>query len=422
MSGLNSEWLTSIFKSKEVRNRIFYSIVVIVIFRLLAAVLVPGIKEDSLSELFAGSGIDQSVLLLSGGLLETASIVAIGIGPYISASIVIQLLGSVIPKLEELRKEGVEGRRKLSMYTRFLTVPLAIMQSFVVYSTLRGFNLIEPLDSLELAVLIGTLTAGAMVVMWIAELMTENGVTNGSSYIILLGVLASSPSVINNNIQRADSLQILWFVIVMVAIIMTIVFVSQAERKIKVLYSRRIRAAGNQESYVPLKITQFGVMPVIFAAALISFPQLISQFLISRDFNERVTEIAFQINDFISDPWVQNGGLFLLVLFFSFFYITVVFNPVEIAENLQKNGGFIPGIRPGKQTSDYLRTVSFRLTALGAIFLGILSILPTLLVALDILPAQIFSGTSLLIAVGVVLDMRRQIESMIVIRSYDKYI
>lgn len=415
-------WLNSIFKSVEVRNRIFYSLVVIIVFRVLAAVLVPWVDKDDIQSLFQDSGLDQSISVLSGGLLETASIAAIGIGPYISASIVIQLLGSVIPKLEELRKEGEEGRRKISMYTRLLAVPLAILQAFVIYSTLRGFGLVDNLDKFELTVLISTLTAGSMIVMWVAELMTENGITNGSSFIILLGVLSSVPSVLETNLSRADLLEIIWFAFVIFIIVATIVLISQAERKVKVLYSRRVRSSGNQESYIPLKIAQFGVMPVIFAMSLLSFPQLIAQLLISREVNKDLTEYANRTIEFLADPWVSNLGIFFLVIFFSFFYITVVFNPVEIAENLQKNGGFVPGMRPGKQTADYLRTVSFRLTSLGALFLAILAVLPTLLVALDILPAQIFSGTSLLIAVGVVLDMRRQIESMVVIRNYDRYI
>jgi preprotein translocase subunit SecY len=410
------------FKSKEVRDRIFFSTVILIVFRALAAVPLPGVDAGALAELFSGNAIGDNLALLSGGLLQTASVIAIGIGPYISASIIIQLLGSVIPKFEELRNEGAEGRRKLSTYTRYLTVPLAVMQSFVVYSSLRGFNLIEPLVGADLAVLIATLTAGAMIVMWMGELVTESGVGNGSSYIILLGILAGIPEVFTKNLRTSDTLQMVWFLIILALTMIAIVIVTQAERRIKVMYSRRVRVSGNQDSYIPIKIAQFGVMPVIFAVSLISFPALMAQFLIGRDVSDRVTEISLQVIDFLNTPLVQNWGLFLLVVGFSFFYVTVVFNPKELSENLQKNGGFIPGIRPGTQTSNYLRKVSFRLTAVGGVFLGILAILPTLLVTLDLLPAQFFSGTSLLIAVGVVLDMKRQIESMVVVRNYDKYL
>lgn len=411
------------YSTPEIRQRVYFIVIILVIFRLLAAVPVVGIDRESLSQLFGQlGGIGDTISTVSGGVLETASIVAIGLGPYINASIILQLLGTVIPKLEELRKEGSQGRRIISMYTRYLTVPFAILQSFVIYSTLRGFGLVGELQTLELITMVSALTGGALLMMWMGELVTDKGIGQGSSYLIAIGILASLPSIVSNNIRTADTLQMIWFVFILLAIFAITIFLTQGERRIKVMYSRRVRATGVQDNYVPIKLTQFGVMPVIFAVSLISFPQLIAQFLVSRDFNTQLTEISSEIIRYLSDPLTVDIATFLLVIAFSFFYVTVVFNADELAENLQKQGAFIPGIRPGKQTASFLRKSSFRLTAVGGVFLATLAILPNVLVQTGILSATIMSGTGLLIIIGTVLEIKRQIESMIVVRSYDRYL
>lgn len=411
------------YSTPEIRQRVYFIVIILVIFRLLAAVPVVGIDRESLSQLFGQlGGIGDTISTVSGGVLETASIVAIGLGPYINASIILQLLGTVIPKLEELRKEGSQGRRIISMYTRYLTVPFAILQSFVIYSTLRGFGLVGELQTLELITMVSALTGGALLMMWMGELVTDKGIGQGSSYLIAIGILASLPSIVSNNIRTADTLQMIWFVFILLAIFAITIFLTQGERRIKVMYSRRVRATGVQDNYVPIKLTQFGVMPVIFAVSLISFPQLIAQFLVSRDFNTKLTEISSDIIRYLSNPLTVDIATFLLVIAFSFFYVTVVFNADELAENLQKQGAFIPGIRPGKQTASFLRKSSFRLTAVGGVFLATLAILPNVLVQTGILSATIMSGTGLLIIIGTVLEIKRQIESMIVVRSYDRYL
>lgn len=411
------------YSTPEIRQRVYFIVIILVIFRLLAAVPVVGIDRESLSQLFGQlGGIGDTISTVSGGVLETASIVAIGLGPYINASIILQLLGTVIPKLEELRKEGSQGRRIISMYTRYLTVPFAILQSFVIYSTLRGFGLVGELQTLELITMVSALTGGALLMMWMGELVTDKGIGQGSSYLIAIGILASLPSIVSNNIRTADTLQMIWFVFILLAIFAITIFLTQGERRIKVMYSRRVRATGVQDNYVPIKLTQFGVMPVIFAVSLISFPQLIAQFLVSRDFNTQLTEISSEIIRYLSNPLTVDIATFLLVIAFSFFYVTVVFNADELAENLQKQGAFIPGIRPGKQTASFLRKSSFRLTAVGGVFLATLAILPNVLVQTGILSATIMSGTGLLIIIGTVLEIKRQIESMIVVRSYDRYL
>jgi preprotein translocase subunit SecY len=343
-----------IIKTKEIRDKIFFSLIILVVFRLLAAIPVVGITADAIKSLFAGNGFGDIVSTVSGGVIETASLVAIGLGPYINASVILQLLGSVIPKLEELRKEGAEGRRVISMWTRFLTVPMAILQSFVIYTTLRGFNgadglpLIAQLSTLQLLAMSGALSGGAILMMWLSELVAESGIgQQGSSYIIFLGIVANIPGSITKNFQFMDTFEKIMLIVVYLAIIFAVIFITESEKRVRVQYSRRVRTTGQAyESFIPLKLTQFGVMPVIFAISLFSFPQLISQFLLSRNINESVNWWSNQIISTMSNPWFNNIGIFVLIIAFSFFYLTVVFNTDEQAEQLQKNGAFIPGIRP----------------------------------------------------------------------------
>ncbi len=416
------ENIKSIFKTKEIRDKIIFSLIILFVYRVLSAVPVSGIPAEAIKKLFEGTGLGDILSTVSGGVLENASIVAIGLTPYINASIIFQLLGTVIPKLEELSKEGPEGRRKISMYTRIATVPLAILQSFVIYSTLRGFGLIENLEVLELIAMSATLTAGSIIMMWFGELLSEDGIGGGSSYLIMLGILSGIPGTLRSNLLTMDSFQKIVFTLFTVVLIISVIIITQAERQIKIQYSRRVRTGGALESYLPIKLTQSGVMPVIFSMAFLSFPQLIGKFLISRNFNDIITKYSEKALEYLDNPYIFNGLSFILVVAFSFFYLTVVFKTDEIAENLQKQGAFIQGIRPGEKTSDYLQKVAFRLASVGAVFLALLSILPDILVRTGLISSAIFSGTGLLIVVGVILDIKRQIESMRTTRSYDKYL
>ncbi|MHC1716476.1 MAG: preprotein translocase subunit SecY [Candidatus Dojkabacteria bacterium] len=416
------EKIKSIFKTKEIRRKILFSLLILLIYRILSAVPVSGIPAEAIVKLFEGTGFGDILSTVSGGVLETASIVAIGVTPYINASIIFQLLGTVIPKLEAYRKEGPEGRRKISMYTRIATVPLAILQSFIIYSTLLGFGLITELQPLELMAMSATLTGGAIAMMWFGELISEDGLGGGTSYLIMLGILSGIPGTIRTNFVTMDEFQKIVFVLFSLILIVSVIIITQAERRIKVQYSQRVRTGGALESYIPIKLTQSGVMPVIFAMAFLSFPQLIGKFLISKNFNPMVTSITEKVIEALSNPYVYNTVTFFLVIAFSFFYLTVVFKTDELAEDLQKHGAFIQGIRPGDNTSDYLRKVSFRLATIGAIFLATLSILPDIFVNTGIITAVVFSGTGLLIMIGVVLEIKRQVESMMTVRSYDKYL
>lgn len=411
-----------IFVTEEIRKKIMFSTAILLAYRFLAAIPVAGIPADAIRKLFEGSNFGDLLSTVSGGVLETASVAAIGLGPYINASILLQLLGTVIPKLEELRKEGPEGRRRISMYTRLITVPIAMMQSFIVYSTLRGFGLVSQLGILELVTMIATLTAGSIIVMWFAELTSESGIGGGSSYLIFLGIIAGIPGTMSSNFMLMDTLQKVVFLLVTLLLIVAVIYISEAQRKIKVQYSRRVRVGGAMDSYIPIKLTQFGVMPVIFAVSLLSFPQLIGKFILSRDFNETVINITTKVMNLLGNPYFNNIMTFILIVGFAFFYLTVVFKTDELAENLQKQGGFIQGLRPGKQTSEYLKKVAFRLAAVGAVFLGFISILPNILIQLNLMTVTVITGTGLLIMVGVVLEIKRQIESMIVVRDYERYL
>jgi len=411
--------IITIFKVEDVRKKIIFSIFIMIFFRLLASIPVVGIPVDAIVQLFSGNEFGDLLSTVSGGVLETASLVAIGLGPYINASIILQLLTSVIPQLEELKQQGTEGRRRISMYTRLLAVPLAILQSFVIFSTLRGFGLIGELTTLQIVVMSSSLTAGSMIMMWFGELVSESGVGGGSSLLIALGIIAGISGTITTNFRLMDNLQKGVFGVMTLSLVVATVLITQAERKIKIQHSRRVRAGGSSQNYVPIKLTQSGVMPVIFATTVLSFPQLIAQFLISKDYSENITSISKKIMEILSNNYVSNIGLFVLIVLISFLYLSVVFNTEELAENLQKQGAFISGIRPGKMTDEYLRKTALRLTAVGSIFLALISILPKVLITLGFMSTTVISGTGMLIVVGVIVDIKREVESMMVVRSYN---
>lgn len=421
MSNLK-EKILSIFRTKEIRNKILFSLLILVVYRVLSAIPVSGIPAEALIQLFEGTQLGDVLSTVSGGVLESASLVAIGLTPYINASIIFQLLGTVIPKLEELRKEGPEGRRKISMYTRIATVPLAILQSFVIYSTLRGFGLIDTLSTLELVGMSAALTGGSMVMMWFSELISEQGVGGGSSYLIMLGILSGIPGTVRTNFVTMDNFQkIVFFATALILIVVTII-ITQAERRVPIQYSRRVRAGGAMDSYIPIKLTQSGVMPVIFAMSLLSFPQLIAKFLVSKNYSEGVTYWANKVIEWLGNTYIYEAISFVFIIAFALFYLTVVFNTDDLSENLQKQGAFIQGVRPGNNTSDYLRKTALRLNVVGAIFLALVSVLPSFMIHFGLMTASVITGTGLLIVIGVVLDMKRQTESMMVVRRYDKYL
>lgn len=411
------------WRNKEIRDKLWFSLMIIVVFRFMAAVPVPGVPLDALKRFFGDSSFGQVLSLVSGGVLENATLVAIGLGPYINASVIFQLLGSIIPKIEELQKEGAQGRRVINMYTRLLTVPLAILQSLVIYSILQQYGIMTKLEPLALTNMVATLTAGAVIMMWLGELVSENGFGGGSSLLIFAGIMAGVPGSLKTNAGVLTTNDLLIVAAVYFVIIMLVVFITQAERPVPVQYARRVRAAGSGiGGSLPVKINQSGVMPVIFAMSFLSFPQLIAEFLTGGKVPDWIKNAAQWLVGQLSNSFTYNALLFVLIILFSLFYTFVVFNPTEIAENLQKQAAFVPGVRPGAQTVKHLTGIAGKLAVLGALFLACIALVPNIAKELGLLSQTVFSGTGLLIAVGVVLDVRREIEAMIVTQSYESYL
>lgn len=420
--------IQSVFKDKEVRSKLIYTIIAIVVFRILAAVPTPGLDKDALQALFSSNDFGQVLSMVTGNVLEQASIVAIGLGPYINASIILQLLATVVPSLEELQEQGTEGQRKISQYTRFLTVPLAIVQSFVIYVVLQqglGGVTFSALEPMELVTMIATLTAGAMILMWFGEVITESSLSNGVSLIIGAGVLSALPGMIISNGQLLSSLEQAILYVGFLLIVVGIVYVNEAVRKVPVQYASRVRASSamtGQQSHLPLKINQSGVMPVIFAISMLSFPSLVAQIFTGPNFPNWLRTVSAAIVNFSTvSPFLYNVVLFILIMLFAYFYMFVVFNPEKVAENLKKQGGFVPGIRPGVKTEEHIRKIMWRIGTLGALFLALISILPSMTSSV-LTAAQIgISGTGLLILVSVILDIKRKTESLLITKSYSDY-
>jgi preprotein translocase subunit SecY len=419
-------------KTPDIRRRLLFTLLMLLLFRFLAAIPLPGINGEAFKQFFGNNPFGNIFTLVTGGRLDNPSIVAIGLASYINASVMIQLLTTVIPKLEELSKEGERGRQLINQYTRYLTVPLSIMQSLVIYTILRKQfpDLVGDPSALEITTMVLSLTAGTILLMWISELISEEGVGNGSSFIIFAGILASLPGLISRDLEIISYDKVLLVSVIMGALIMIagIVFITEATRKVPIQYARRVRGRmtyGGQSSYLPLKINQAGVMPVIFAASFLTFPQIITQFFVSAANPSSVFfKISEKINLLYSSDylWLYNLLYFLMIVAFTFFYTFVVLNPNEQAENLKKSGGFVPGIRPGKSTAKYISEIMIRLTIVGSIFLATVALVPSLArrgTELAILSGV--GGTSLLIVVGVILDTVRRLKSMIVTRSYEAY-
>ena len=422
MTALKKVWAS--LKNEDIRKRITYTLFMLIVFRLLAAITTPGIPRDALQQLFGEGSFGDLMTAVSGAAFENASIVAIGLGPYINASVILQMLGSIIPKLEELQQEGERGRKIINQYTRLLAIPLSILQSFVIYSILRSQNLVTALNPVELVTMIATMTAGSLLLVWMGELIQENGIGNGTSIIIFAGIMASLPGSIAKNFGVVNPNQLLLVGIGALLVVAGIIAVTEAERRIKVQYAKRVRGkkmTGGGESHIPLKINTAGVMPVIFAVSLLSFPQIIARFFLVAE-SEKIRMIAEKVVTFLdsSNPYYLVL-YFLFIVAFAFFYTFVVFKPEDVADNLKKSGGFIPGIRPGKQTSEYLFGVLLRLTGVGALFLATIAILPLLVERFTEISSLAIGGTGLLIVISVILDVLRQIESMSATRSYEKY-
>jgi preprotein translocase subunit SecY len=412
-------------KTPDIRKKLIITGAILIVYRLAAHIPAAGIDKTSLQSLFLGSPLLSLLDVFSGGTLANFSIMALGLTPYINASIIMQLLSYVIPSLEELSKEGEYGQEKINQYTRFIAVPLAVFQAFSMFLLLKSQNIIPGLSPLALISLVVTMTAGSVLAVWLGELITQYGISNGISFLIFAGIVARLPVTFGQSaaaLSSTDVLKIGIFLVLSVVIVALIVFMNEAVRQIPVNYARRIGKTGVSSTYIPLRLNQAGVIPIIFAVSLVLLPSLASRFLANLP-NPQVASIATKVATYF-DPTsvVYNLVYFLLVFGFTYFYTSVVFNPDKIAENLQKSGGFIPGIRPGSQTAKYLSGVLNKITLVGATFLGLIAIMPSFFQnALGVANLAI-GGTGILIVVSVVLEMTRELESQLVMKRYETLI
>jgi len=387
------------------------------IFRMGAHIPVPGIDPQQIKSLFSNNGVLGLVDLFSGGALSNFSLFSMGIIPYINASIIMQLLGIVVPQIKEIMEEGDSGRRRISQYTRYLSIVIAIIQAVMISIGFQPYLVSGYSFAAFMFVSITSLVAGSALVMWLGELITTRGIGNGASLIIFAGIIARMPLYIRNTVILVKGgtsiFNVLILVLIMVIVVLGIIVIQESERRIPIQYTRRVvgrKVYGGQSTYIPLKINQGGVLPIIFASSMLIFPVTIAQML------------GWQG---LSQVLAPGSGFYMflfasLIFFFTFFYTAVIFNPQELSENIQKQGGFVPGVRAGKQTSEYLEKIITRLTFVGAIFLSIIAILPMLTANLTHVTSFIgLGGTALLIMVGVALDLDRQINMFLVNQQYD---
>lgn len=423
------EKLQAAWRIKEIRNGFLFVFAAMVLFRVVAHIPLPGIDPVALRNFFEANQVLGLLNLFSGGTIKNFSVVALGVAPYITASIIFQLLGMIVPSIEAIQKEGESGQKRINQWTRILTVPLAILQSFGLLSILRQsqFQILAKTDTLHLVTLIATVTAGTLFLMWLGELISEKKVGNGISLLIFAGILAGLPTQVSQLLASYDSSQLfMWVVYAAIALltIVGVVFVTEAQRNIPVQYARQTRGqgvlSGGVASNLPLRVNMSGVIPIIFAISILLFPSVLAQFFVTAR-TPWLANAARVVITTMQNQWVYGVLYFLLVFAFTFFYTAVVFHPDKIAENLQKQGGFIPGIRPGKPTSDYLNAVINRLNLFGAVFLGMIAILPHIAQGAGGSQLLAIGGTSLLIVVSVVIESVKQVESQITMREYDAY-
>lgn len=406
------------------RARVLFVLGALIVFRLLAAIPVPSIDASGVQAFLANNQFLGLLNVFSGGGFSNLSIVMLGVGPYITASIVMQLLTVLVPKIKEMyQEEGDAGRARFMTYARYLTVPLALLQGFAFLLLLQQNGAIPPMD-LETAI-VNTLivAAGSLLLMWIGELITEFGVGNGVSLIIFAGIVAGLPAAFAQIAFAFDVSQVptyLAFAALGIAITAGVVFITEAERPIPVTYARRVRGSrvmGGVSTYLPLRLNQSGVMPIIFGLSILLFPQMIATFVAQSSITWLSAGAQAVVNG-LANQWVYGVLYFLLVFMFTFFYTAITFEPHQVAKNLQKNGAFIPGVRPGHTTAEYLATIITRITLVGALFLGGIAVLPIILQGLTGITALTIGGTALLIAVSVVLDVVKKIDAQTSIREY----
>lgn len=418
--------IKAIFSDRSLRNRILFVAFILVITRILAVIPIPEIDASALASLLAKNGFLGLLNILSGGGIASFSIVMLGVGPYITASIIMQLSTVLSPRLKEMyQEEGDAGRRRFVQYGRIISLPLALMQGFALLTLLARQNVIPHMSAVDMTSNLLIITAGTMLMMWLGEQINEKGIGNGVSLIIFAGIVAAIPQKLGQYFLTFDASQIptlVGLLLLVLVVIAGIVFVTEAERPVPVTYARQTRmgqanALGGPSTYLPLRLNQAGVVPIIFAISILIFPQLIAQ-LLSTSSNASLHSLATTIGQLVANQWVYGVTYFVLVVAFTYFYTAVTFDPERTAENLQKNGAFIPGYRPGTATAEYIGYVLGRITFFGAFFLGTVAVLPVIIQALTGLTAIQVGGTSLLIAVSVILDVIKKVDAQLSMKEY----
>lgn len=417
--------LKMIFQDKGLRGRILFVLGALFISRLLAAIPIPGIDSAKLLTFFAGNDFLSFLNVFSGGGMSKLSIAMLGVGPYITASIIMQLLTMMSSKIKSMyQEEGEIGRKKFMQISRVLTVPIALIQGFSFLKLLENSGVVAHISSMEFFINLIIIVAGSMLMMWIGELMTEFGIGNGTSILIFAGIVAGLPTAISQMSLSFSIAQIPTYIllaIVFLAVIYGVVFISEAERPVPVTYAKRItgsKTTGGVSTYLPLRLNQAGVIPIIFAMSILLFPQMIFKYISQIATNETLKSISTALNDFISNSWTHGILYFILVVLFTYFYTAVTFDPDQISKNLQQGGAFIPGVRPGTSTSEYLAKVLTRITLVGALFLGVIAVLPIIVQSISGISSIAVGGTALLIVVSVVIDLIKKIQAQITMREY----
>ena len=414
-----------IFKDTDLRKKILFVLLMLVVFRIGSAIPIPGVDSIRLKAFISGNQFFGLLNIFSGGALANMSVVMLGVGPYITATIIMQLLSMIFPRLKEIyQEEGEAGRQKFNQYSRYLTVPLGFLQGLALLTLLERQQVLVGLTLFDRLVNVIIVTAGSVFLMWIGELISEHGIGNGVSLIIFAGIVASIPASIQQALFTFDYSQLpvyLGFIVAAVLIIAGVIIVTEGQRPIPVSYAKRIRGMkvyGGVSTYLPLRVNQAGVIPIIFALSILLFPQMIATAL-SGIHNSVFQNILASFLLFFNNSWVYAIFYFVLVFLFTYFYTAVTFDPDAISKNLQKSGAFIPGIRPGKSTAEFISKVLTRITLVGAIFLGLIAVLPLAMKAITGFVSLTIGGTALLIVVSVILETIKQVQSQVVMREYE---
>lgn len=421
------EKIKTVFRDSILRKRIGFTVIALILFRVLATIPIPGVDAGNLSKLLSSSQLFGFLNILSGSGLSNLSIVMLGVGPFITASIVIQLLTMMYPRWKALmHEEGEAGRMKLSQYSRVLGVPLAVISAIGFITLLQSQNILPHLSYYALAMNVIVISAGSILLMWIGELISEFGIGNGVSLIIFAGIVSRLPTDIAQNYAKFNATDLPFYIVVLLVAILAVsavVHVTEAERSVPVTYAKQVRGNkvyGGASTYLPLRLNQAGVIPIIFALSILLFPRIIAGGLAKWSSHPALANIGSSLSLFFNNQWVYGIAYFILVVAFTYFYTAVTFDPQMISENLQRSGAFIPGVRPGEHTRDHLAAIVTRITLVGALFLGIVAVLPIIIQGFSPDSSQSFAigGTALLIVVSVVLDLLKKIDAQVAMREY----